>query len=179
MECDLHLQLLASRKPRCCVSLHLCTARGLLPAHPVPVAAKTTAAASGISYSREKHPKRGKNSISWCIGISNLKYRTDSKVTSMERTQPPRNSPTLHCTQHKCPIRVHWHSKANSKEYWKVKITITNLNYWTNYTQWTLAAQHPNLNNNGRVYSFECPLNPYGSISKEIATKLRQNLFLP
>ncbi|KAJ0104767.1 hypothetical protein Patl1_18934 [Pistacia atlantica] len=53
-----------------------------------------------------------------------------------------------------CPIKVDWHVKNNSKEYWRVQISITNFNYRFNYTQWTLAVQHPNLNNVTKVFSF-------------------------
>jgi hypothetical protein len=39
-----------------------------------------------------------------------------------------------------------------------------------NYTQWTLVAQHPNLDNVTEVFSFQYkPLLPYGTISKEIS----------
>lgn len=66
-----------------------------------------------------------------------------------------------------CPVRVHWHVKVNYKDYWRVKIAITNFNYRLNYTQWTLVVQHPNLNNVTQVFSFDYkPLVPYGSISK-------------
>ena len=66
-----------------------------------------------------------------------------------------------------CPIRVHWHVKLNYKDYWRVKIAITNFNYRMNYTQWTLVAQHPNLNNVTQVFSFDYkPLVPYESISE-------------
>lgn len=66
-----------------------------------------------------------------------------------------------------CPVRVHWHVKLNYKEYWRVKIAITNFNFRTNYTQWTLVAQHPNLNNVTQVFSFDYkPLVPYQSISE-------------
>ncbi|GKU95120.1 hypothetical protein SLEP1_g8520 [Rubroshorea leprosula] len=75
-------------------------------------------------------------------------------------------SPVLQCTEHMCPIRVHWHVKLNYKEYWRVKITIMNFNYEFNYTQWTLVAQHPNLNNVTQVFSFDYkPLIPYNSIN--------------
>lgn len=30
-------------------------------------------------------------------------------------------------TAHMCPIRVHWHVKDNYKQYWRVKIAITNI----------------------------------------------------
>lgn len=76
-------------------------------------------------------------------------------------------APLLHCTQHMCPIRVHWHMKLNYKEYWRVKMSITNFNYQVNYTEWTLVVQHPNLNNVTEVFSFNYkPLIPYDSSSK-------------
>jgi len=77
------------------------------------------------------------------------------------------NAPLLQCTNHMCPIRVHWHVKINYKDYWRVKIAITNFNYRLNYTQWTLVVQHPNLNNVTEVFSFDYkPLMPYQSISE-------------
>ncbi|VAI14370.1 unnamed protein product [Triticum turgidum subsp. durum] len=72
----------------------------------------------------------------------------------------------LQCTNHMCPIRVHWHVKLNYKDYWRAKIAVTNFNYRMNYTQWTLVAQHPNLNNVTEVFSFQYkPLLPYGNIN--------------
>jgi hypothetical protein len=66
-----------------------------------------------------------------------------------------------------CPVRVHWHVKVNYKEYWRVKIAITNFNYMKNYSTWTLVVQHPNLNNVTQVFSFEYkPLIAYDSISE-------------
>eukprot|EP00252_Welwitschia_mirabilis_P002939 TRINITY_DN12943_c0_g1_i1.p1 TRINITY_DN12943_c0_g1~~TRINITY_DN12943_c0_g1_i1.p1 ORF type:complete len:484 (+),score=54.19 TRINITY_DN12943_c0_g1_i1:61-1452(+) len=74
--------------------------------------------------------------------------------------------PLLQCTRHMCPVRVHWHVKVNYKDYWRVKITITNFNYRINYTDWTLVAQHPNFNNVTQVFSFNYKsLTPYGSIN--------------
>ncbi|CAN1151687.1 COBRA-like protein 4 [Linum perenne] len=58
------------------------------------------------------------------------------------------------CTDHMCPIRVHWHVKTNYRGYWKVKLSITNLKYRTNYTQWTLVAQHPSLGSIANISSF-------------------------
>lgn len=70
-----------------------------------------------------------------------------------------------------CPIRVHWHVKQNYKEYWRVKITITNFNYRLNYTQWNLVAQHPNLDNITQIFSFNYKsLTPYAGLSKYIHT---------
>lgn len=70
-----------------------------------------------------------------------------------------------------CPIRVHWHVKQNYKEYWRVKITITNFNYRLNYTQWNLVAQHPNLDNITQIFSFNYKsLTPYAGLSKRTHT---------
>ncbi|XP_028059185.1 COBRA-like protein 4 [Camellia sinensis] len=93
---------------------------------------------------------------------------SNSKRLNMAGINTPRkdSTPLLQCTHHMCPIRVHWHVKLNYKDYWRVKIAITNFNYKLNYTQWTLVAQHPNLNNVTQVFSFDYkPLVPYQSIN--------------
>ncbi|KAI7746148.1 hypothetical protein M8C21_032057, partial [Ambrosia artemisiifolia] len=70
------------------------------------------------------------------------------------------------CTRHMCPIRVHWHVKLNYKDYWRVKVTITNFNYRMNYSQWNLVVQHPNFDNLTQIFSFNYkPLTPYSSIN--------------
>ncbi|XP_052148206.1 COBRA-like protein 5 [Oryza glaberrima] len=92
----------------------------------------------------------------------------DSKRALSAGVNTPRKdgAPLLQCTSHMCPIRVHWHVKLNYKDYWRAKIAITNFNYRMNYTQWTLVAQHPNLNNVTEVFSFQYkPLLPYGNIN--------------
>lgn len=68
-----------------------------------------------------------------------------------------------------CPIRIHWHVKLNYKDYWRVKVTITNFNYKMNYSQWNIVVQHPNFDNLTQLFSFNYkPLNPYQAISKRI-----------
>ncbi|XXG46547.1 hypothetical protein AAC387_Pa02g1364 [Persea americana] len=75
-------------------------------------------------------------------------------------------APLVQCTTHMCPVRVHWHVKLNYKEYWRVKVTITNFNYRMNYTQWNLVAQHPNFDNLTQIFSFNYkPLTPYQAIN--------------
>ncbi|CAL9079380.1 cobra-like protein [Musa troglodytarum] len=75
-------------------------------------------------------------------------------------------TPLVQCTSHMCPIRVHWHIKLNYKEYWRVKIAITNFNYRMNYTQWNLVIQHPNFDNLTQIFSFNYnSLTPYGGIN--------------
>ena len=76
-------------------------------------------------------------------------------------------APLVQCTPHMCPIRVHWHVKLNYREYWRVKITVTNWNYRMNYSQWNLVVQHPNFDKVTTVFSFNYKsLNPYGVISQ-------------
>ncbi|KAJ0971063.1 hypothetical protein J5N97_019022 [Dioscorea zingiberensis] len=58
------------------------------------------------------------------------------------------------CTQHMCPIRVHWHVKVSYKGYWRVKVTITNFNFLRNYSDWNLVLEHPNLRSLLQVFSF-------------------------
>jgi hypothetical protein len=60
----------------------------------------------------------------------------------------------VQCTCHMCSIRVHWHVKANYKEYWGVKITVINLNYRMNYSQWNLVAKNSNFNSLTSISSF-------------------------
>ncbi|XLR48684.1 hypothetical protein S83_033344 [Arachis hypogaea] len=94
--------------------------------------------------------------------------KSDSKILSMVGVHTPKkdNEPLMQCTHHMCPIRVHWHVKQNYKDYWRVKIAITNFNYRMNYSLWTLAIQHPNLNNVTQVFSFDYkPILPYASIN--------------
>ncbi|PSS33646.1 Protein COBRA like [Actinidia chinensis var. chinensis] len=75
-------------------------------------------------------------------------------------------APLVKCTSHMCPIRVHWHVKLNYKDYWWVKVTITNFNYNMNYTQWNLVVQHPNFDNLTRVSGFNYKrLTPYADIN--------------
>ncbi|KAF5201974.1 Cobra-like protein, partial [Thalictrum thalictroides] len=74
--------------------------------------------------------------------------------------------PLVMCTHHMCPVRVHWHIKKSYKDYWRVKITINNLDFANNYTQWNLVVQHPNLRNVTQAFSFNYKaLNQYGSVN--------------
>ncbi|KAI3929880.1 hypothetical protein MKW98_004034 [Papaver atlanticum] len=97
-----------------------------------------------------------------------LVYRGDSPQSASASGHPGKNSftPLVECTSHMCPVCIHWHVKTNSKEYLRVKITITNLNYRMNYTQWNLVSQYPHFDNLTKVFSFNYKRLPtYGSIS--------------
>lgn len=83
-------------------------------------------------------------------------------------SSPSKNNyaPLVQCTSHMCPVRVHWHVKLNYKDYWRVKVTVTNFNYRMNYTQWNMVVQHPNFDNLTQIFSFNYkPLTPYEAIN--------------
>ncbi|XP_073139217.1 COBRA-like protein 4 [Henckelia pumila] len=133
-------QLLVSKHPSCCVSLSSFYNETIVPCQ---------TCSCGCQNKKD------------CI-------MSDSHKLKMAGINTPRkdNKPLLQCTHHMCPIRVHWHVKTNYRDYWRVKIAITNFNYKMNYTQWTLVAQHPNLNNVTQVFSFDYkPIVPYQSIN--------------
>ncbi|XP_027122437.1 protein COBRA-like [Coffea arabica] len=140
-------QFLAQKTPTCCVSLSSFYSETIVncPActcgcqNKVPRPAAGTCVGSVSSY------------LASALAIP-------SKINSY--------TPVVHCTSHMCPIRVHWHVKQNYKEYWRVKITITNFNYKMNYTQWNLVVQHPNFNHLTETFSFNYkPIIPYGLIN--------------
>ncbi|XP_010548878.1 PREDICTED: COBRA-like protein 6 [Tarenaya hassleriana] len=74
--------------------------------------------------------------------------------------------PVVQCTRHMCPIKVHWHVKVNYREYWRVKVTVTNFNVIKNYSEWNLVVLHPNLKSIQQVFSFNYkPLRQYGYLN--------------
>ena len=36
---------------------------------------------------------------------------------------------------------IHWHVKTNYAEYWRSKVTVTNRQLYTNYTDWNLVVE--------------------------------------
>ncbi|KAK2392916.1 protein COBRA [Trifolium repens] len=60
----------------------------------------------------------------------------------------------IECTDHMCPIRVHWHIKNNYMNQWRVKLTISNYNFNRNYSNWNVLIQHPGFNKKATTYSF-------------------------
>ncbi|KAL5985957.1 hypothetical protein ACLOJK_027947 [Asimina triloba] len=60
----------------------------------------------------------------------------------------------VRCSEHMCPVRVHWHVKNNYREYWRVKLTVSNYHYGQNYTDWNVVVQHPGFGQKVESYSF-------------------------
>ncbi|PIA30521.1 hypothetical protein AQUCO_05500065v1 [Aquilegia coerulea] len=75
----------------------------------------------------------------------------------------------LRCTDHMCPVRVHWHVKNNYRDHWRVKVTVSNNNYGKNYSDWNLLIQHPGLSASPRIYSFNSTLLPTVGFAEEVA----------
>ncbi|KAM5574415.1 COBRA-like protein 6 [Rosa sericea] len=102
-------------------------------------------------------------------GAKCIKSGDEPPPTVLQLPQEPQAAalpPLVTCSQHMCPIRVHWHVKQSYKEYWRVKITITNLNFLKNYSDWNLVVQHPNLKSVRQLFSFNYqPLTTYGNIN--------------
>ncbi|RZC44833.1 hypothetical protein C5167_037785 [Papaver somniferum] len=59
-----------------------------------------------------------------------------------------------------CPIRVYWHVMRNYDGYWRVKLTVTNYKFGTNYSDWNVLVQHPGFKMSPSTYSFNSTLLP-------------------
>lgn len=66
----------------------------------------------------------------------------------------------VQCTDHMCPVRVHWHVKNNYMSHWRVKITVSNYNYKRNYSNWNVLVQHPGFSEKVITYSFNSTTLP-------------------
>ncbi|KAJ4833310.1 hypothetical protein Tsubulata_004339, partial [Turnera subulata] len=75
----------------------------------------------------------------------------------------------IRCTNHMCPVRVHWHVKNNYKDYWRVKLTISNYNFKRNYSDWNVLVQHPGFRQNSTTYSFNSTILPTFGFADEVA----------
>ncbi|KAK7351911.1 hypothetical protein VNO77_11676 [Canavalia gladiata] len=82
----------------------------------------------------------------------------DISTVSCIRPSDPLSGPdeddTVECSNHMCPIRVHWHFKNNYMDQWRVKLTISNYNFKRNYSNWNVLVQHPGFTQKARTYSF-------------------------
>ncbi|KAK3028642.1 hypothetical protein RJ639_037822, partial [Escallonia herrerae] len=95
----------------------------------------------------------------------------DSNATSCIREDSLSGSdPDLvHCTDHMCPLSVHWHVKNNYKTHWRVKLTISNYNYGKNYRDWNVLVQHPAFSQPATTYSFNSTVLPTVGTSDDAA----------
>ncbi|PPE02742.1 hypothetical protein GOBAR_DD00301 [Gossypium barbadense] len=70
------------------------------------------------------------------------------------------NNDIVQCTDHMCPVRIHWHIMTNYVTHWKVKLTISNYNYERNYSNWNVVIQHPGFSQSTTAYSFNSTMLP-------------------
>ncbi|KAJ4914956.1 COBRA-like protein 6 [Raphanus sativus] len=128
-------QFRSSQSPKCCVSLSAFYYRNIVPC---------PTCSCGCSSSH-------------CVKPGEMPPYLEQKHDPEEEVPP-----VVECTKHMCPIHIHWHVKVNYREYWRVKITATNLNTMKNYTDWNLVVLHPNLKSVEQVFSFNYKsLTPY------------------
>ncbi|KAK6916674.1 COBRA, plant [Dillenia turbinata] len=86
-----------------------------------------------------------------------------------ELVQSISNLNMVKCTDHMCPVRVHWHVKNNYKGQWRVKLTISNYHYWRNFSDWNVLVQHPGFGQSSIVYSFNSTVLSTASYADEVA----------
>ncbi|WCJ29229.1 Protein COBRA [Euphorbia peplus] len=73
------------------------------------------------------------------------------------------------CSDHMCPVGVHWHIKNMYTSYWRVKLTISNYNYKRNYSDWNVLVQHPTFTQKITSYSFNKTILPTVGFTDKVA----------
>ncbi|WCJ18395.1 Protein COBRA [Euphorbia peplus] len=138
----IYSQFISAATPKCCVSLSAFYNNTIVPCP------KCSCSCQGLPGSK-------------CV-----KFGETPGLLQQKHDPNDELAPVVRCSQHMCPIRVHWHVKESYKEYWRVKMTLTNLNMMKNYSKWNLVLLHPNLQSLVQSFSFNyAPLNQYGYIN--------------
>ncbi|KAK4477159.1 hypothetical protein RD792_016372 [Penstemon davidsonii] len=75
----------------------------------------------------------------------------------------------IRCTDHMCPLRIHWHIKNNYVTHWRVKLTVSNYNYGRNYSNWNVVVQHPGFGQPSTASSFNTTMLPSYGVPEEVA----------
>ncbi|KAH8949261.1 hypothetical protein BDL97_10G023300 [Sphagnum fallax] len=166
-------QYLAQKTPSCCVSFSTFYNSSLPPcaqcacACAPNISALTTAPNSFQTNAMTNTITDPQSNAQTCID-PNTPY---ADLPLVLPTKPVTDQPdVLYCTTDMCPIKIHWHVKANYEEYWRAKVTIINRDFSRNFTDWTLVIQHPNFNNFTEAFSFNYkPLNPFGVYNNDSA----------
>ncbi|GMN52468.1 hypothetical protein TIFTF001_021587 [Ficus carica] len=124
-----------------------------------------------VSLSTFYNPKVTPCSKCSC-GCRDADISTDSCIREGDPSSPAssvNNVDIVRCTDHMCPVRVHWHVKNNYVDYWRVKLTVSNYNYKKNYSDWNVLVQHPSFKNLVKTYSFNTTLLPAVGLGDEVA----------
>ncbi|XP_031379946.1 protein COBRA-like isoform X3 [Punica granatum] len=103
-------------------------------------------------------------------GCSEAKQNTSSCISPGNAHPNSRDdTDVLQCTDHNCPVRVHWHVKNNYADHWRVKLTVSNYNYKRNYSNWNILVQHPGFNQSSKAFSFNSTMLPTVGFEDEVA----------
>nr|XP_016446636.1 PREDICTED: COBRA-like protein 1 isoform X1 [Nicotiana tabacum] len=93
----------------------------------------------------------------------------EAKSCIRQSSSPLSERELVQCTDHMCPLRVHWHIMKNYRNYWRVKLTISNYNLGKNYSNWNVVVQHPGFSQLATVYSFNNTVLPTVGVPDEVA----------
>ncbi|OMO74453.1 Glycosyl-phosphatidyl inositol-anchored, plant [Corchorus capsularis] len=85
------------------------------------------------------------------------------------QSDPLASHDIVRCTDHMCPVRVHWHVMKNYLTHWRVKLTISNYNYNRKYFNWNVLVQHPGFSQTSTAYSFNSTMLPSYDFSDGVA----------
>ncbi|KAL7257459.1 hypothetical protein ACSBR1_003703 [Camellia fascicularis] len=97
------------------------------------------------------------------------KFNFKLKGNPVTQSDLASNPDMVQCTDHMCPLRVHWHLRNNYKDQWRVKLTISNYNYGRSYSDWNVVVQHPGFSQSATTYSFNSTVLPTVGITYEVA----------
>ncbi|XP_030523379.1 COBRA-like protein 2 [Rhodamnia argentea] len=92
-----------------------------------------------------------------------------SEGAALPQSDALSDTDVVQCTDHNCPIRVHWHLKNNYLDHWRVKLTVSNYNYKRNYSNWNVLVQHPGFGQSAMAYSFNSSVLPTVGLEDEVA----------
>ncbi|XP_035542512.1 COBRA-like protein 1 [Juglans regia] len=105
-------------------------------------------------------------------GCKDADKRTESCIShtgEVDRSSSLDLDDVVQCTDHMCPVQVHWHIKNNYMNQWRVKLTISNYNYRRNFSDWNVLVQHPGFSQQAKTYSFNNKMLPTLGFGDEVA----------
>ncbi|OVA17466.1 COBRA [Macleaya cordata] len=99
-------------------------------------------------------------SITCCVSLSSFDRRKrascptcscncrNSTCNTRSKGNPGFVPPLMKCSDHMCPVSINWQMLMPQKNGgdWAARVSITNYNYRTNYSDWTLLVDHPAVN---------------------------------
>ncbi|KAL9414671.1 hypothetical protein AB3S75_043017 [Citrus x aurantiifolia] len=124
-----------------------------------------------VSLSTFYNPKVTPCPVCSC-GCRDADKSTALCISQINQLQGPdfiKSQDIVHCSDHMCPVRVHWHVQNNYVGHWRVKVTVSNYNYKRNYSNWNVVVQHPGFSQKATAYSFNSSVLPSAGFSEKVA----------